>query len=170
MKQNLTPTSQRLSKENTSKHCMGKRSSKQLCVLWSIPQQINPLNAKLNPIYHLLALLAHPILHVSMVWVNGGSRMYQRSTLQYRAKPPYTKSEQCTMKRCSSSSSLHFKCQENDQYQYKCRSTHHVHFQPRTQFSFKQKVFYHKARHITQHLQEVVKRSDGRSLYLYFFT
>jgi len=32
---------------------------------------INPLNAKLNPILHLLALLgAHPILHVSMIRVN----------------------------------------------------------------------------------------------------
>jgi hypothetical protein len=32
---------------------------------------INPLNAKLNPICHLLALLgAHPILHVSRIRVN----------------------------------------------------------------------------------------------------
>jgi len=32
---------------------------------------INPLNAKLNPIYHLLALLGtHLILHVSRVRVN----------------------------------------------------------------------------------------------------
>jgi hypothetical protein len=32
---------------------------------------INPLNAKLNPICHLLALLgAHPILHISRVRVN----------------------------------------------------------------------------------------------------
>jgi hypothetical protein len=32
---------------------------------------INPLNTKLNPICHLLALLgAHPILHVSRVRVN----------------------------------------------------------------------------------------------------
>jgi hypothetical protein len=31
----------------------------------------NPLNAKLNPIWHLLALLgAHPILHVSRIRVN----------------------------------------------------------------------------------------------------
>jgi hypothetical protein len=31
---------------------------------------INPLNAQLNPIYHLLALLgAHPILHVSRIRV-----------------------------------------------------------------------------------------------------
>jgi len=31
----------------------------------------NPLNAKLNPICHLLALLgAHHILHVSRIWVN----------------------------------------------------------------------------------------------------
>jgi len=32
----------------------------------------NPLNAKLNPICHLLALLgAHHILHVSRIKVNG---------------------------------------------------------------------------------------------------
>jgi hypothetical protein len=31
---------------------------------------INPLNAKLNPIFHLLALLAHHILHVSRIRVN----------------------------------------------------------------------------------------------------
>jgi len=32
---------------------------------------LNPLNAKLNPICHLLALLgAHPILHVSRVRLN----------------------------------------------------------------------------------------------------
>jgi len=35
---------------------------------WNI---INPLNAELNPIYHLLALLgAHPILHISRIGVN----------------------------------------------------------------------------------------------------
>ena len=33
---------------------------------------LNPLNAELNPICHLLALLgAHHILHVSRIWVNG---------------------------------------------------------------------------------------------------
>jgi len=31
---------------------------------------INPLNAELNPICHLLALLAHLILHVSNIRVN----------------------------------------------------------------------------------------------------
>ena len=32
---------------------------------------LNPLNAELNPMFHLLALLgAHPILHVSRVRVN----------------------------------------------------------------------------------------------------
>jgi hypothetical protein len=30
----------------------------------------NPLNAKLNPICHLLALLAQPILHISRIRVN----------------------------------------------------------------------------------------------------
>jgi hypothetical protein len=37
----------------------------------SILSQINPLNAKLNPICHLLALLGvHHILHVSRIGVN----------------------------------------------------------------------------------------------------
>jgi hypothetical protein len=31
---------------------------------------VNPLNAELNPIYHLLALLAHHIFHVSELRVN----------------------------------------------------------------------------------------------------
>jgi hypothetical protein len=32
--------------------------------------EFNPLNTKLNPIYHLLAMLgAHPILHVSRLRV-----------------------------------------------------------------------------------------------------
>jgi len=32
--------------------------------------KVNPLNAKLNPIYHLLALLGtHPIFHVSRIRV-----------------------------------------------------------------------------------------------------
>jgi hypothetical protein len=36
----------------------------------------NPLNAKLNPICHLLALLgAHPILHVSRIRVNAGLKI-----------------------------------------------------------------------------------------------
>jgi len=30
---------------------------------------LNPLNAELNPICHLLALLAHPILHISRIRV-----------------------------------------------------------------------------------------------------
>jgi hypothetical protein len=38
---------------------------------------INPLNAKLNPICHLLALLgAHPILHVSRIWVKHDTLIY----------------------------------------------------------------------------------------------
>jgi hypothetical protein len=35
---------------------------------------VNPLNAELNPIYHLLALLgAHPVLHISGVRVKASS-------------------------------------------------------------------------------------------------
>jgi hypothetical protein len=40
---------------------------------------INPLNTKLNPICHLLALLgAHPILHVSRIRVNIGVKKTAR--------------------------------------------------------------------------------------------
>jgi hypothetical protein len=35
---------------------------------------INPLNAELNPICHLLALLAHHILHISRIRVKGKPR------------------------------------------------------------------------------------------------
>jgi hypothetical protein len=38
---------------------------------------INPLNTELNPICHLLALLAHPILHISRI------RVKQVHTLWY---------------------------------------------------------------------------------------
>jgi hypothetical protein len=43
----------------------------------------NPLNAELNPICHMLALLeAHPILHVSTVKVKrGGNFMLEESHL-----------------------------------------------------------------------------------------
>jgi hypothetical protein len=42
-----------------------------LCSEEPIPKVINPLNAELNPICHLLALLgAHHILHVSRIKVN----------------------------------------------------------------------------------------------------
>jgi hypothetical protein len=45
--------------------------------------QINPLNAELNAICHLLALLgAHYILHVSRVRVNDGSVLENRKKLQ----------------------------------------------------------------------------------------
>ena len=37
---------------------------------WNKPFNFNPLIAKLNPIYHLLALLGHHILHVSRIRVN----------------------------------------------------------------------------------------------------
>jgi len=37
----------------------------------SVEVYFNPLNAELNPTYHLLALLgAHPILHISRIKVN----------------------------------------------------------------------------------------------------
>jgi len=37
----------------------------------SVSLPFNPLKTELNPICHLLALLAHHILHVSGVRVNG---------------------------------------------------------------------------------------------------
>jgi hypothetical protein len=41
-------------------------------VLYTGRTVLNPLNAKLNPICHLLALLgAHPILYVSKIRVKG---------------------------------------------------------------------------------------------------
>jgi hypothetical protein len=46
---------------------------------------INPLNTKLNPISHLLALLAHHILHVSWIRVNTilNTAIYNHSTGVY---------------------------------------------------------------------------------------
>jgi hypothetical protein len=48
-----------------------------LCVLylsenkhWNNSYYINPLNANLNPICHLLVLLAHPIVYISRIRVN----------------------------------------------------------------------------------------------------
>ena len=45
-----------------------------------IPELINPLNAELNPIYHLLTLLgAHPIFHISRIrFKQGGRTLKQR--------------------------------------------------------------------------------------------
>jgi len=44
-----------------------------LCNTQTLMPVINPLNAKLNPIYHLLALLeAHHILHISRIRVKLG--------------------------------------------------------------------------------------------------
>jgi hypothetical protein len=44
---------------------------KTLCFVWSTGPclQVNPLNTKLNPICHLLALLAHHIPHISRIRV-----------------------------------------------------------------------------------------------------
>ena len=45
------------------------------------PTYINPLNAELNPICHLLALLAHHILHISRTAVNSaGGKMPECGT------------------------------------------------------------------------------------------
>ena len=46
-------------------------------VKFSVMPEFNPLNAKLNPICHLLTLLgAHPILHISRIRVNSGMLVY----------------------------------------------------------------------------------------------
>jgi len=43
----------------------------QVNMKFNMYQHINPLNAELNPIFHLLVLLeAHHILHVSRIRVN----------------------------------------------------------------------------------------------------
>jgi hypothetical protein len=48
---------------------------------------INPLNAKLNPICHLLALLgAHLIFHVSRVRVNFVGYMWQETAADHSRK------------------------------------------------------------------------------------
>jgi len=45
---------------------------------------LNPLNAELNPICHLLALLgAHHILHVSRIKVNNNKKILSITTSQY---------------------------------------------------------------------------------------
>jgi hypothetical protein len=59
------------------------------CSMYPFNQYINPLNAELNPICHLLALLeAHPILHISRIRVNIIS-MNQRlkCTIQFQQLP-----------------------------------------------------------------------------------
>jgi hypothetical protein len=38
---------------------------------------LNSLNAKLNPICHLLALLAHPILHISRIRVKNDKKLFK---------------------------------------------------------------------------------------------
>jgi transposase len=49
--------------------------------------KINPLNAKLNPICHLLALLAHPILYVSRI------RVKYRAAIKFSVKEGLTPNE-----------------------------------------------------------------------------
>ena len=44
---------------------------------------VNPLNAELNPTCHLLALLAHPILHISRIRVNIHGSVYRKNILIY---------------------------------------------------------------------------------------
>jgi hypothetical protein len=49
---------------------------------------INPLNTGLNPTYHLLALGAHPILHISRIRVKS-RRVYVCTKLsQAKTQPP----------------------------------------------------------------------------------
>jgi hypothetical protein len=56
------------------------------CSTSTVISMFNPLNAELNPIYHLLALLgAHHIFHVSRIRVKYGFRhhRYRRSGISY---------------------------------------------------------------------------------------
>ena len=51
-------------------------------------REINPLNAELNPICHLLALLgAHPILHISRIRVKTLTALYIKITLFWDVTP-----------------------------------------------------------------------------------
>ena len=46
-------------------------------IAYPVTQYINPLNAKLNPICHLLALLGvHHILHISRIRVNSSQTLF----------------------------------------------------------------------------------------------
>ena len=54
-----------------------------MCVCCGVNTKINPLNAELNPICHLLALLAaHHILHVSRIRVKQTERFMAVHKLQ----------------------------------------------------------------------------------------
>ena len=61
-----------VNKQAAQKYDVDRLSLRKLCVLEVRKQyQINPLNAELNPICHLLALLgAHHIIHISGIRVN----------------------------------------------------------------------------------------------------
>jgi len=50
----------------------------------------NPLNAKLNPICHLLALLAHHILHISMIRVKHAATAYICSVTHLSPSFPFS--------------------------------------------------------------------------------
>jgi len=52
-------------------------------------KSINTLNAELNPIYHLLALLgAHPILHISRIRVNPKRTIHLELYRQFYTSKP----------------------------------------------------------------------------------
>jgi hypothetical protein len=56
---------------NPKNNGLGQSKKKSYSTWNKAAELFNPLNGKLNPICHLLALLgAHPILHVSRVRVN----------------------------------------------------------------------------------------------------
>jgi hypothetical protein len=60
------------------------RGEKFLCSASKLPFIINPLNAQLNPICHLLALLgAHHILHISRIRVNIHGSVHRKNILIY---------------------------------------------------------------------------------------
>jgi len=56
--------------KNISFNIQNYNSATCLVLGWNFISDVNPLNAQLNPIFHLLALLrAHHILHVSRIGV-----------------------------------------------------------------------------------------------------
>jgi hypothetical protein len=78
--------------------------------LFSNAQRFNTLNAELNPICHLLALLgAHPILHVSRIRVKGPSRR------KFRNRSTKTQLNVCTIKVNVTASNRNYKFSNKSQ-------------------------------------------------------
>ena len=72
----MSSASKKSKTTHTLKYARQIQQSAILCTNCLRLGYINPLNAELNPICHLLALLgAHPILHISRIRVNNISNL-----------------------------------------------------------------------------------------------